>query len=323
MAKADFDPLQMMILAIKVMRESVHEPRADGKSNPIVGAVIRKADGIVETACRGELRWGDHAEFTLLERKNRNQKLDGAILFTTLEPCAPGARNHPKVSCAERIVLARIKEVWVGIADPDPTVDRKGIKYLQESGVTVHMFERDLQEQIQQANLDFILQALERAAAQEEEKPKAVSLSGLENAFADSVILDFSTEALERYREIAKIEDRVGSAAFNQRLVRQGLLKQEKDKFIPTGFGLVLFGKEPRTSLPQAGMLGTIHYQDGKEETHDFDGPMVLIPPQVEQWLRDKLPVVLDRSHMLRREAPAVPFEMIREAVECTYPSRL
>jgi ATP-dependent DNA helicase RecG len=315
MAKADFDPLQMMILAIKVMRESVHEPRADGKSNPIVGAVIRKADGIVETACRGELRWGDHAEFTLLERKNRNQKLDGAILFTTLEPCAPGARNHPKVSCAERIVLARIKEVWVGIADPDPTVDRKGIKYLQESGVTVHMFERDLQEQIQQANLDFILQALERAAAQEEEKPKAVSLSGLENAFADSVILDFSTEALERYREIAKIEDRVGSAAFNQRLVRQGLLKQEKDKFIPTGFGLVLFGKEPRTSLPQAGMLGTIHYQDGKEETHDFDGPMVLIPPQVEQWLRDKLPVVLDRSHMLRREAPAVPFEMIREAV--------
>jgi ATP-dependent DNA helicase RecG len=62
-------------------------------------------------------------------------------------------------------------------------------------------------------------------------------------------------------------------------------------------------------------MLGTIHYPDGKEETRDFDGPMVLIPPQVEQWLRDKLPTVLDRSHMQRRETPQVPFEMVREAV--------
>jgi ATP-dependent DNA helicase RecG len=315
MAKAGFDPLQLMMLAVEVMGDSVHEPREDAKANPIVGAVIWKPDGTVQTACRGELRWGDHAEFTLLERKNRDQKLDGAILFTTLEPCAPGARSHRKTSCAERIVQARIKEVWVGIEDPDPTVDRKGIKHLQNSGVTVHMFERDLQEQIQRENINFILQALERAAAQEERKPKLVSLSLLENAFADSAILDFSTEAMERYREIAGIKDQVGTADFNRRLVRQGLLKQENDKFVPTGFGLLLFGKEPRTSLPQAGMLGTIHYPDGKEETRDFDGPMVLIPPQVEQWLRDKLPTVLDRSHMQRRETPQVPFEMVREAV--------
>jgi len=70
---------------------------------------------------------GDHAEFTLLERKNRSNKLDGAVLFSTLEPCAPGSRHDSKLSCAERIVLARIKEVWIGIVDPDPTVDRKGI----------------------------------------------------------------------------------------------------------------------------------------------------------------------------------------------------
>jgi len=104
-----------MELAIEAMRQSFNELRADGKASPLVGAVLRKADGTVETACRGELRYGDHAEFTLLERKNRHCKLDGAVLFATLEPCAPGARNHPKLSCAELIVLARIKEVWVGI----------------------------------------------------------------------------------------------------------------------------------------------------------------------------------------------------------------
>jgi ATP-dependent DNA helicase RecG len=316
MAKPTFNPTSLMMLAIKAMKESVKEPRNDGKSNPLVGAVIWKPDGEYDMACRGELRWGDHAEFTLLERKNRDQKLDGTALFTTLEPCAPGARNHPKLSCAERIVLARIKEVWVGIEDPDPMVDRKGIKYLQDNGVTVHLFDRDLQEQIRQANLDFILQAMERAqASRQGKKPKIVKLSSFENAYADSKVEDFSPEALQRFREIAKIKDELGSADFNRRLVRQGLLKQDNDKYIPTGFGLLLFGKEPRTSLPQAGLLGTIHYPDGKEETRDFDGPLVLIPPQVEQWLRDKLPIVLDRNQMQRREAPSVPFEMIREAV--------
>jgi ATP-dependent DNA helicase RecG len=73
-----------------------------------VGAVLYKPDGTVETASRGELRHGDHAEFALLERKNRANRLDGSILFTTLEPCGPGSRHELKLGCTERIVLARI-----------------------------------------------------------------------------------------------------------------------------------------------------------------------------------------------------------------------
>ena len=177
------------------------------------------------------------------------------------------------------------------------------------------MFERDLQEEIQKANIDFIRQALERAAAEEEKKPEIISLSNLENPFAASTITDFSDEALQKYREIAHINDQVGSAPFNQRLLQQGLLRQYNGQLTPTGFGLLLFGKEPRTSLPQAGLLGTVHYPNGKEEARDFDGPLVLVPAQVEAWLRDKLPAVLDRSQMQRREIPALPFEMLREAI--------
>src|SRR6266700_1502811 len=99
---------RLMEQAIEVMRQSIPEPRTDGKASPKVGAVLLKPDGTVETAFRGELRHGDHAEYTLLERKNRNICLDGSILFATLEPCAPGARKHPKLACAERIVNARI-----------------------------------------------------------------------------------------------------------------------------------------------------------------------------------------------------------------------
>ena len=136
------NPREMMERAVKVMKESIAEPRGDEKASPVAGAVVWMPDGTVQEAARGELRQGDHAEYTLLERKGRGIRFDGAVLFSTLEPCAPGARKAPKLSCAERIANARIEKVWVGIEDPDPTVDRKGIKFLQGGGcrgrVTAH-----------------------------------------------------------------------------------------------------------------------------------------------------------------------------------------
>lgn len=125
-AELAFSPRKYMEMAIQIMNKSIQEPRQD-KTSPKVGAVLIKPGGTEETAFRGELRHGDHAEFTLLERKNRSNHLDDSILFATLEPCAPSAKKHPKLGCAERIVNARIKKVWVGIEDPDPSVDRKGI----------------------------------------------------------------------------------------------------------------------------------------------------------------------------------------------------
>lgn len=313
---AQFNPREFMDDAVVAMHRSVPEPRADGKVSPLVGAVLWKPDGTTDSACRGELRDGDHAEYALLERKNRDKKLDGARLFVTLEPCSPGSRSHPKSSCAERIVRARIKEVWVGIEDPDPTVDRKGIKYLQDSGVTVTMFDRDLQERIRSMNKAFIAQAMERAAAaHEDEIPKAVTLSPLEDAFTAAETKDFSTEALMRYQADGRIGEAVDSPAFNRRLVQQGLLKQENGKSVPTGFGLLLFGKEPRTAMPQAGLLGTIHFADGTEELKDFDGPQVLAPAQALQWLRDKLPNPIDRSAARRTLTNDPLFELVREGI--------
>jgi len=313
--KTNFNARKLMEQAIEVMRRSIHEPRKDGKASPKVGAVLWKSDGTVETACRGELRYGDHAEYTLLERKNRKHSLDGSVLFATLEPCAPDSRHPPKMSCAERIVLARIKEVWVGIEDPDPTVDRKGIKYLQDAGIAVHLFDRDLQEEIQKENREFLQQALKRAEAVQEKEPGEAVLSPLEHALDATTLDDLSIAALEFYRSAAKIESQAGSDSFNGLLIQQGLLKQEDGRITPSGFGWLLFGKQPRTVVPQAAMLATIHYPDGTQELKDFDGPMVLIPQQVEKWLSDKLPNVADRSSSRRRKVPPLPYEMVREAV--------
>lgn len=313
-SKKAFNPRALMEKAVEVMRESVIEPRKDGKVSPKVGAVLYKADGTIETACRGEIRYGDHAEFTLLERKHRAEKLDGSILFATLEPCAPGARNHPKLGCAERIVLARIKEVYVGIEDPDPTVDRKGIKYLQDHGITVHMFEADLQDAIRKENKAFLEQALIRA--EDAEKPKElVQLSKLERSPPDVNLTDLNVRALQTYRDKLGLSDEVSSDAFHHRLLLQGLLVEVGGTLKPSGFGQLLFSEHPRDSLPQAGLKASVEYSNGEKNLKDFDGPLVFIPKQVEEWVGRELKQTVSRNSMERVHRTDVPFEVIREAV--------
>lgn len=84
---------------------------------------------------------------------------------------------------------------------------------------------------------------------------------------------------------------------------------------MPTGFGFILFGKAPREILHHAGMNATIEFPDGTHEIKNFDGPAILIPDLVERWLRPKLPNVIDRSRMTRKERPSLPFELVREGV--------
>ena len=60
------DARQLMELAVDVMRQSLPERRTDGKATPRVGAVIWRAGEDAVSACRGELREGDHAEYTLI-----------------------------------------------------------------------------------------------------------------------------------------------------------------------------------------------------------------------------------------------------------------
>lgn len=300
----------MMEKAIEVMRSSVAEKRNDGKPNPLVGAVLVRPDGSYETAARGELREGNHAEFTLLERKCLGEKLDGSVLFATLKPCLN--RNHPKRGCARHIVSARIKEVWVGIEDDNPTVAGKGIEHLRRHGVTVHMFDRDLQEIILAENKEFFEWARQQTA---EPEPEPIKLSKYEDPITAVVLGDLSEKALERYRFKAGIEPVVGSAEFARLLLQQGLLTGEGDAATPTGFGFLLFGKEPRNAVPQAGVLARAELADGKTSRAEFGQAMVLIPGELEDWLNKVLPSTLDRNHMERREQVDLPFEMIREAV--------
>jgi pyrimidine deaminase RibD-like protein len=153
--KADED---FMRIAIELSKESKPE---DDRVHPKVGVVVVKEGKIVERGFRGQFSKGDHAEYTVLERKLAGTDLTGTTLYTTLEPCT--ARGHEKIPCADRIVMRGIGRVVIGMLDPNPSIQGKGMYKLDKAGVRVQLAER-LTSEIKELNKDFI-------AAQEKLQP--------------------------------------------------------------------------------------------------------------------------------------------------------
>jgi diaminohydroxyphosphoribosylaminopyrimidine deaminase/5-amino-6-(5-phosphoribosylamino)uracil reductase len=108
--------------------------RTTTSPNPWVGCVLVTADGDeFEGATRPP--GGPHAEaVALAAAAAARADTRGATAYVTLEPCSHHGRTPP---CADALVTAGVSRVVVGIGDPDPQVDGRGIDRLRAAGVEV------------------------------------------------------------------------------------------------------------------------------------------------------------------------------------------
>jgi len=124
--------------------------KAKGKTspNPLVGAVAVKAGKIIGQGFHARAGLA-HAEVIALDEAGKKAK--GATLYVTLEPCAHTGRTPP---CVDRIIQSGVKEVVIGMIDPNPLNNGKGVMLLKQNNIRVRV--GLLSEQLRKMNLVFI-----------------------------------------------------------------------------------------------------------------------------------------------------------------------
>lgn len=101
--------------------------------NPMVGALVVKNGRIIGRGFH-ERAGLAHAEVMALEEAGMKAK--GADLYVTLEPCTHFGRTPP---CADKIIASGIRRVVIGMADPNPINNGKGIEFLKQHKIRVEV----------------------------------------------------------------------------------------------------------------------------------------------------------------------------------------
>ena len=108
---------------------------AEGQTspNPLVGAIVLNKNG--EIVAKGyHSKCGEaHAEVCALNEAGT--KAQGGTLYVNLEPCSHFGKTPP---CADRVIKSGVKRVVIGMKDPNPLVEGKGIDKILQSDIEVH-----------------------------------------------------------------------------------------------------------------------------------------------------------------------------------------
>ncbi len=117
-------------------RALAHARRGLGRTtpNPVVGACVVTADGVVVGDGAHERAGEPHAEIHAID--GAGDRARGATLYSTLEPCSHTGRTGP---CTDRIIAAGIRRVVAAMEDPHPLVSGRGFQVLRDHGIEVEV----------------------------------------------------------------------------------------------------------------------------------------------------------------------------------------
>lgn len=116
--------------------------------NPMVGCVLVKNGDVVGEGWH-KVAGEAHAEINALQAAGTVAK--GATAYVTLEPCSHHGKTPP---CVDALIAAGVAEVIVGIQDPNPEVNGRGIEALAKAGITVRV--GILEEQVERQLSGFL-----------------------------------------------------------------------------------------------------------------------------------------------------------------------
>lgn len=126
--------LRMTMNDIKFMKAALQLSKKGigfTEPNPLVGAVIVKNNRIIASGYHPRFGAAHAEQFALKHVKEKD-----TTLYVTLEPCAHYGKTPP---CTKCILEKKVIRVVIAMKDPNPLVNGKGIKRLQEQGVKVEV----------------------------------------------------------------------------------------------------------------------------------------------------------------------------------------
>jgi ATP-dependent DNA helicase RecG len=146
-----------------------------------------------------------------------------------------------------------------------------------------------------------------------------VVLSNLENSIPTMDLKQFSEKAIQYYIDQSKLPHAINSNELWLHFEHAGIVQRVKtnneEMHIPTGFGILLFGNNPREKYQQAVIKAKVKYGSNASIPKDFEGPLVLIPKEIELWLEQVLHSEVSRERFQRKTNTLFPIEPLREAI--------
>ena len=107
--------------------------RVGAPPNPWVGCCVTKGGKVIGKGYHKKAGT-PHAEINAMADVADPKDLEGATVYSTLEPCSHHGRTGP---CCEALVAAKIARCVVAVLDPDTKVSGRGNAYLRSHGVEV------------------------------------------------------------------------------------------------------------------------------------------------------------------------------------------